>query len=286
MSVGIIAPLPAYTLDPAFIALKAEDLGFESIWYHDHPILPVHRSGPLTDSKYIGGAPLWTYRHFTEPHIALAIAAAVTDKIRLCTGITLALERNPLLLAKEIATLDRHSNGRFVLGIGAGSIREESEIMGGDFDRRWTQTREAVAALKELWTSDEAEYHGRYYDFPPVYMYPKPKQQPHPPILLGSHAPNVLSRVARWADGWLPYRASPGEIEQGRKRLDALAGERGRAPASLTISAFGLPPGATRQQVVDFLNAGATEVSVWPTHCDTEQEMAEQLEQMAEALLR
>ena len=282
MSVGVVVPLPAYTLDPAFIAKKAEDLGFESIWYHEHPILPVNSESPFPST---GGEIPWTYGHFSEPYISLAMAAAVTSKIKLCTGITLVPERNPLILAKEISVLDRHSNGRFVFGIGAGWNREETTMMGGDFDHRWTQTREAVAALKELWTKDEAEYHGHYYDFPPVYMYPKPVQQPHPPILLGGNARNVLQRVARWGDGWLPTRATPDQIENGRKALDALADERGRDPESVTISVFGQPPETTRQQVEDFLNAGAVRVSVWPTHCDTEQEMGDQLEKMAENLM-
>ena len=187
--------------------------------------------------------------------------------------ITLVPERNPLILAKEIAVLDRHSNGRFIFGIGAGWNREETTMMGGDFDHRWTQTREAVGALKELWTKDEAEFHGRYYDFPPVYSYPKPVQQPHPRCCWVETLANVLQRVARWGDGWLPNRATPEQIEEGRKRLDALADERGRDPASLTISVFGQAPETTRDQVDAFLNAGAVRVSVWPTHCDTEEEM-------------
>ena len=283
MSVGVIVPLPAYTLDPAFIAKKAEDLGFESIWYHEHPILPVHSASPFPST---GGEIPWTYRHFTEPYIALAMACAVTSRIKLCTGITLVPERNPLILAKEISVLDRHSNGRFVFGIGAGWNREETTMMGGDFDHRWTQTREAVAALKELWTKEEAEFHGRYYDFPPVYSYPKPVQQPHPPVLLGGNAPNVLQRVARWGDGWLPNRVTPERIDEARNILDTLAAERGRDPASLTISVFGQPPDATRDQVEAFLNAGALRVSAWAPHCDTEEEMGDQLERMAENLVR
>jgi probable F420-dependent oxidoreductase len=283
MSVGLVVPLPAYTLNPAFYARKAEELGFESLWYHEHPILPVQSDSPFPAT---GGEIPWTYAHFTEPYIALAMAAAVTERIKLCTGITLVPERNPLILAKQISVLDLHSQGRFVFGVGAGWNREETTMMGGDFDHRWTQAREAVLALKELWTKDEAEFHGQYYDFPPVYMNPKPYQQPHPPVLLGGNARNVLRRVARWADGWLPNRANPEMIENGRNRLDALAGEYGRTPESLTISVFGQPPDTTRQQVDDFRNAGALRVSVWPQHCDTEAEMAEQLERMAERLIR
>ena len=283
MSVGVVVPLPAYTLDPAFIAKKAEELGFESIFYHEHPILPVTSASPFPAT---GGEIPWTYRHFSDPYMSLAMASAVTTKIKLATGITLITEWNPLILAKQISVLDQHSNGRFIFGIGTGWNREETTMMGGDFDHRWTQAREAVAALKELWTKDEAEFHGRYYDFPPVYCYPKPAQKPHPPVLLGGNAPNVLQRVARWGDGWLPNRVTPGQVEEGRKILDTLAVERGRDPASLSISVFGQPTDITRQQVEDFLNAGAIRVAVWPAHCETEEEMGEQLERMAETLVR
>jgi len=283
VSVGIIVPLPAYTLDPAFIAKKAEDLGFESIWYHEHPILPVKSQSPFPAT---GGEIPWTYRHFSDPYISLAMASAATTKIKLATGITLLPERNPLILAKMISVLDQHSNGRFIFGVGTGWNREETTMMGGDFDHRWTQAREAVLALKELWTKEEAEFHGRYYDFPPVYCYPKPFQEPHPPILLGGNAPNVLQRIARWGDGWLPNRVSPDRVEEARNILDNLAAERGREPGSLSISVFGQPPDITRDLVDDFLNAGAERISVWPTHCETEKEMGEQLERMSDVLVR
>ena len=282
MSVGIIVPLPAYTLNPAFIAKKAEDLGFESIWYHEHPILPVTSASPFPAT---GGEIPWTYGHFSEPYISLAMAAAVTSKIKLDTGITLVPERNPLILAKEISVLDLHSQGRFIFGVGAGWNREETAMMGGDFDHRWTQTREAVEALKELWTKDEAEYHGQYYDFPPVYCNPKPVQKPHPPVLLGGNAKNVLQRVARWGDGWLPNRATPDQIEESKKILEVLEAERGREPGSLTISVFGQSPDTTRQQVNDFLNAGALRVAAWAPHCETEAKMGEELERMAETII-
>ena len=212
MSVGIIVPLPAYTLDPAFIAKKAEDLGFESIWYHEHPILPVHSESPFPAT---GGEIPWTYRHFSDPYMALAMAAAVTEKIKLCTGITLVPERNPLILAKQISVLDRHSNGRFVFGIGAGWNREETEMMGGDFDHRWTQTEEAVGALKALWTEDQAEFHGRYYNFPPVYMYPKPAQEPHPAHPAGRQRPQrAASGGSLWRRVGCPTGRIPGQIER------------------------------------------------------------------------
>ena len=281
MSVGTSVPLPAYTIDVAFIARKAEDLGFESLWYAEHPILPVHSDSPFPAT---GGAIPDTYRHFTDPFIALARASGVTSKIKLGTGITLVPERNPLVLAKEIAALDRYSEGRFLFGIGTGWNREETTIMGGDFDHRWTQTRESIEAMKELWTKDEAEYHGRYYDFPPVYCYPKPVQKPHPPVIVGGHARNALQRIARMADGWLPNRANPAQVEDSRKILDTLAEESGRDPSSITISVYGQPP--DRDLIQSFLNAGANRVVVRPEYCETEAEMGEQLERIAKAVIR
>jgi len=281
MNIGTSVPLPAYTIDPAFMARKAEELGFESIWYAEHPAVPVHSASPFPST---GGAIPWTYSHFTDPYIALARASGVTRTLKLGTGITLVPERNPLLLAKEIASLDLFSGGRFMFGIGTGWLKEETELMGGDFEHRWTQTREAIEVMKALWTHDEAEYHGRYFNFPLVRSYPKPAQKPHPPIILGGHARNVLRRVVAHADGWLPNRITPAEIEKSRGQLDAMAKEAGRDPRSISISVYGALP--DRATVQAFLNAGADRVVVRPEHVETEAAMGEQLERMAEAVLR
>jgi probable F420-dependent oxidoreductase len=263
------------------MARKAEELGFESIWYAEHPAVPVHSASPFPAT---GGEIPWTYSHFTDPYIALARASGVTRTLKLGTGITLVPERNPLLLAKEIASLDRFSGGRFLFGIGTGWLREETELMGGDFEHRWTQTREAIEVMKALWTHDEAEYHGRYFDFPPVRSFPKPAQQPHPPIILGGHAKNILRRVVAHADGWLPNRITPAEVEKVRGQLDAMAKEVGRDPHSISISIYGQLP--DRAVVQSFIDAGADRVVVRPEHVETEAEMGAQLERMANAVLR
>ena len=281
MNIGTSVPLPAYTIDPAFMAKKSEDLGFESIWYAEHAAVPVHSDSPFPAT---GGEIPWTYSHFTDPYIALARASGATSKIMLGTGITLVPERNPLLLAKEIASLDRFSGGRFLFGIGTGWLKEETEMMGGDFEHRWTQTREAIEVMKELWTKEEAEYHGRYFDFPLVKSYPKPLQKPYPPIILGGMAKNVLRRVVAHADGWLPNRVTPADVEESRKKLDAMAAEAGRDPKSITISVYGQLP--EHDVVHSLLNAGADRVVVRPEHVETAKEMGEQLERMAEAVLR
>jgi len=282
MNVGISVPLPAYLVDVGAMARTAEELGFESFWCAEHPFIPVHSKSRFPGSE--DGVIPETYSHFIDPFVALARASGTTRRIRLGTGIVLVPERNPLLLAKEVSTLDLFSGGRFLFGIGAGWLREETEIMGGDFDHRWTQTRESILAMKELWTKTEAEFHGKYYDFPPVHSYPKPTQKPHPPVLLGGGAKNVLQRVVAWGDGWLPNRITPDELRASRATLDHLAKEAGRDPSAITISVHGQP--ADRELIQGLLDAGATRVIVRPATTRSEPEMVKELTRIAEAVLR
>jgi len=282
MNVGISVPLPAYHVDVAFMARTAEALGFESFWCAEHPFIPVK-----TTSRFPGSADgviPESYSHFIDPFVALARASGVTTRVKLGTGIVLVPERNPLLLAKEIATLDLFSGGRFLFGIGAGWLREETELMGGDFDHRWTQTRESILAMKELWTKQASEFHGTYYDFPPVKSFPKPAQQPHPPVILGGHAKTVLERVVAWGDGWLPNRITPEQLRESRATLDRLAKDAGRNPAAITISVHGQP--ADRDLIERFHAAGASRVIVRPPVVQTESEMGTELTKIAEALLK
>ena len=282
MSIGISTPLPAYKVNAAVTASKAEELGFDSIWYAEHPVMPVHTTSPFAGSA--DGVIPETYAHFADPFIALAQASGATRTIKLATGITLIPERNPLVLAKAVSTLDLFSGGRFILGIGAGWLREETEVMGGDFEHRWSQTRESILAMKEMWTKDEAEFHGTYYDFPPVKVFPKPAQKPHPPVLLGGMARNVFRRIIAWGDGWLPNRVTPSLVEDGRAQLDALAGEAGRDPASISISVYGQE--ADLDLIRSLRDAGADRVVVRPAATDTAEAMARELERIADAVLR
>jgi probable F420-dependent oxidoreductase len=282
MNVGISVPLPAYNVDVAFMARTAEELGFESFWCAEHPFIPVH-----TTSRFPGsddGVIPESYSHFIDPFVALARASGVTSRMKLGTGIVLVPERNPLLLAKEISTLDLFSGGRFLFGIGAGWLREETQIMGGDFDHRWSQVRESVLAMKELWTKLEAEFHGKFYDFPLVKSYPKPAQKPHPPVILGGHAKSVLERVVAWADGWLPNRITPDQLRESRATLDRLAKDAGRNPASITVSVHGQP--GDRDLIKRFHDAGTTRVIVRPPVVKTEAEMRVELTKIAEAVLK
>ena len=282
MNVGVSVPLPAYLVDVGAMARKAEELGFESFWCAEHPFIPVQSQSRFPGSE--DGVIPETYSHFIDPFVALARASGTTSRIKLGTGIVLVPERHPLLLAKEISTLDLFSGGRFLFGIGAGWLREETQIMGGDFDHRWSQTRESILAMKELWTKGEAEFHGKYYDFPPVRSYPKPVQKPHPPVLLGGGAKNVLQRIVAWGDGWLPNRITPDQLRESRATLDRLAKEAGRDPSAITISVHGQP--ADRDLIKRLHDAGATRVIVRPATSKTEAEMVGELTRTAEAVLR
>jgi probable F420-dependent oxidoreductase len=282
LNVGISVPLPAYLVDVGFMARKVEELGFESFWCAEHPFIPVRATSRFPASE--DGVIPESYSHFVDPFVALSRASGVTSRIKLGTGIVLVPERHPLLLAKEVSTLDLFSGGRFLFGIGAGWLKEETEIMGGDFDHRWTQTRESVLAMKELWTRPEAEFRGRYYNFPPVRSYPKPAQKPHPPVLLGGAAKNVLERIVAWGDGWLPNRVTPAQLRESRAVLDRLAKDAGRDPSRITISVHGQPP--DRDLIRRLLEAGANRVIVRPAAVNGEPEMAAELTHIAEAVLR
>ena len=280
MEIGVSNFPTAYTVDPAVLGKRAEELGFSSYWVPEHAIIPVENN-----SRYPGsadGAIPEGYDQIADPFITLARVAGVTKNIKLGTGICLVPEHNPLLLAKQIATLDVLSGGRYIFGIGAGWLREETEIMGGDFDHRWTQTREAIKVMRTLWTEEEPEHHGRYYDFPSVRFNPKPVQKPGPPVLLGSIAPNVFKRVVAWGDGWMPTRATPAEIEAGRKELDRLAAEAGRDPESITVVAYSSQP--DREIIKAYEDAGANWVTC-RTPMAPEKECIEFLEDIARKVL-
>jgi probable F420-dependent oxidoreductase len=177
------------------------------------------------------------YAHLIDQFVALAIAANSTSRIKIGTGICLLPERNVIETAKATASIDMYSNGRLILGVGAGWFPEEAQIMGVNFPRRWQHLREAVEALRVLWGKDDVGYHGGIINFPPVKLNPKPVQKPGPPILLGAHDPKyALKRVARYADGWCPGGLT---VEQAREcipQIKRMAKEFGRDPEKLEFS--------------------------------------------------
>ena len=254
-NIGITTFPTDYSIDIAVLASKAEETGFDSLWVAEHPVLPVGSETPWPGP---GGVIPKKYADVADPFVALGRASAVTENLLLGTGICLVPERNPLLLAKEVATLDMYTKGRFLFGIGAGWLEEETDIMGGDFSHRWTQTRESVMAMKELWTTVESEYHGKYYDFPPVYSFPRPVRKHPPPIYLGGHAKNVFKRIVSWGDAWMPNRITPDGIENGKNQLKALCDESGRDVSSIGITVYGATPDPS--VVNELFSAGAERV--------------------------
>ena len=233
MKFGVMMFPTDYSIGPAELARAVEELGFESLW------LPEHTHMPLEHSPWYGGPELPRhYSHSLDPFIALAAAAAATSGLRLGTGISLVAQHDPITLAKEIATLDQISGGRFLFGIGAGWNREEVANHGVDPRFRWRVLREKVLAMKAIWTQDEAEYHGRYVDFDPIWSWPKPSQEPHPPIIMGGDGPRALEGLLEYCDAWMPHPDRTGqtfaERIAGIQERAAAAG-RGRIP----VTAFG-----------------------------------------------
>jgi len=257
MKIGLLMPFTGYTANPAAFARTAETLGFESVWIPEHPIFPANAKTPFPGT---GGPIPNVYSQMCDPFVALSMAAAATTNLKVATGICLVPERNAIVTAKEVATLDAYSGGRFLFGIGAGWLREESELFGVDFPKRWTQTAEYIAAMRELWSKDEAAFDGKYVKFGRVRSNPKPVQQPRPPILIGSLDKNVLKRVAKWADGWCPIGVPHGYV---KKQLDELRRECDAARrdfAKLDITAMSFIQGdraAVQEGLENYRKAGA-----------------------------
>jgi len=280
MHIGVCIFATEYAIRIDELAREVEQRGFESLWVPEHTHIPTSRRSP-----FAGGQPLpEEYKHTLDPFVALMAAAAVTKRLRVGTGICLIIERDTITTAKAVASLDLLSNGRFELGIGGGWNAEEMEHHGTIFKSRFQRLREQVLAMKELWTKDVAEYHGDFVDFSPSWSWPKPVQKPHPPVLLGGGATNVLQRVVAWGDGWLPNRITPEQVRESRVTLDRLAKDAGRDPSKLTISVFGQPP--DRDLIRRYFDAGAARVIVRPESVRTDAEMAAQLTRIAESVLR
>jgi probable F420-dependent oxidoreductase len=239
MDVGLAHFLTDYGMRPAELGRKVEERGFESLMLPEHTHIPASR-----DTPYPGGGELpREYSHTHDPFAALAAIAAVTERIRIGTGVCLIIQRDPIVTAKEVATVDQISGGRFLFGIGAGWNREEMENHGTDYRTRFTRMRESVEAMKAIWTEDEAEYHGKIVDFDPIWCWPKPAQKPHPPVLVGGLGEKVLDRVVAYGDEWIPNRVkSPEELGERIADLQRRAEDAGRGPIPVTV--FGAKPEA------------------------------------------
>ncbi len=233
----------AESMAPAEFASVAETLGFESVFFPDHTHTPV----PTNNAEWSSPA---YYRTVMDPLIAMAAAVTATTSIRVGSAVCLVVQREPIALAKQVATLDQISGGRIILGVGAGSDLAEMGNHGATETNRYALLRERIEAMTQIWTHDVAEYHGEHVDFGPMWSEPKPIQQPRPPILVGGGGPGVLNRVVAYGDGWIPFRSGTGtfqdrptgEVEEFEDqlnerilRLRTMSGDAGRPPATVTL---------------------------------------------------
>jgi probable F420-dependent oxidoreductase len=217
--------------DPAEIARMAQERGFESLFFPEHTHIPASRVTPYP----AGGELPPEYSRTYDPFVALAAAATATDRLLVGTGICLVVERDPIITAKEVASVDRLSGGRFLFGVGAGWNVEEMRNHGTDASKRFGVMRERIEAIKAIWTEEEASYSGRYVNFERIWCWPKPAQQPHPPVLVGGNGPRVLDRVLEFGDEWMPNRMSDEDMLARIAELQRGASERGRDAVPVTV---------------------------------------------------
>jgi probable F420-dependent oxidoreductase len=234
MQIGVFHFPTDYGIDVTELAEALEDRGLDSLFVCEHTHIPTSRRSPFPS----GGELPKRYSHTYDPFVALSFAASATRSLKLGTGICLVTERDPIVTAKSVASLDRLSKGRFIFGVGGGWNVEEMENHGTRGPDRFKVLRERVLAMKALWTEDEASFHGHFVDFDPVWSYPKPLQTPHPPILLGGETDHTLKRIVEFCDGWFPRGTPDFDPVLAVARLSRAAAEAGRDPASLSITVF------------------------------------------------
>ena len=235
MKIGISMFVTDSSISPGELGAAVEARGFESLWMPEHTHIPVSRKSPW------GGGPVLPdhYKQTLEPFMSLTAAAMTTKRIKLATGICLVVERDPIHTAKQVASIDYLSGGRFIFGIGGGWNAEEMASHGTDFKTRFSLMRERVEAMKAIWTNDVAEYHGQFVDFEPMWCWPKPVQKPYPPIILGGAFPYGARRAVEYGDGWMPIGGRDQDPLEIGRRFRQMVAESGRDPASIPMSVYG-----------------------------------------------
>jgi len=256
MDYGVVMFSTEYSIAPHELARALEERGFESVWFPEHTHIPASRR-----SAWPGGGTLpKDYWSSYDPFVALMAAAAATSRLKLGTGICLVVERDPITTAKEVATLDRLSGGRFLFGIGGGWNAEEMENHGTEWKTRWRLLRERVLAMKEIWTKREAEFHGEFVRFDKIWADPKPLQKPHPPILIGGDGATTFDRVVEFGDGWMPIlRPNRNPVERIPALRERLR-QAGRDPKSAPVSIFFAPP---KKPALEALEAAGVERAIF-----------------------
>ncbi len=239
MDLGIMTFNTDYGIRADEMARALEDAGYESFWVPEHTHIPAERRSP-----YPGGGELpRPYYHMADPFVSLGAAAAVTKRLKLATGICLVVERDPITLAKEVATLDMLSDGRFLFGIGAGWNAEEMENHGTAFKGRFKLMRERVEAMKVIWAEEQASYESEHVKFDRIISYPKPVQEPHPPIIFGGATPLARQRVVDFCDGWMPIDVLLDDLPDAIADLHRRAEAAGRDPKTISVTMFAFDGG-------------------------------------------
>ena len=240
MEIGAAIFFTDYSMAPTELAVALEERGFNSLWVAEHSHIPVTRrfSHPLGDAALTK-----EYYDVMDPFVTLSAAAAVTTRLKLGTAVCLVIQRDTIQTAKLVASLDQISKGRFLFGIGCGWNAEEMEGHGTVYETRTLKMREQIEAMKQIWTKDTAEYHGQIVDFPPMQTWPKPVQQPYPPVIVGGAFRLAARRAIRYGDGILPAAPSAGSGSPAdfMLRFRKMAEEGGRNPASLSVTLGGAP---------------------------------------------
>ncbi|MAI78017.1 MAG: hypothetical protein CL917_03680 [Deltaproteobacteria bacterium] len=249
-------------VDIARVARAAENNGFSSLWVGDHLALPLDFEREHEASEI--GDPYQLLANISSPLVTLARAAAVTKHLKIGTAICLPNLREPIALAKDVATLDSDCGGRFLFGIGGGWFREEMEIVGADFPRRGRQLTDSVAAMKKLWTEDDASHDGPYYQFSHIRMGPRPHQKPHPPILLAGASQRIYNRVVDWGDGWIPTVETVEEFRQSQKDFLEAAAKKERDPNEFIQVACGIENALRdRKELEAMREMGVDHLLIW-----------------------
>ena len=243
MDFGVAIFFTDYSMGPAELGRALEERGLGSLWAPEHSHIPLSRRSPFPQ----GGDLPKKYYDVMDPFVTLAAAAAVTTRLQVATGICLVVQRDPIQTAKQVASLDQVSGGRFLFGIGAGWNAEEMADHGTEFKSRFAVMRERVEAMKAIWTKSKPEYHGTHVEFPPMMTWPKPVQKPHPPVIVGGSFPYGARRAIAYGDGWVPHVRRPeyGEVLGFLPEFRKMAMEAGRDPAALPITVWGTPDDAT-----------------------------------------
>jgi probable F420-dependent oxidoreductase len=238
MNFGAAIFFTDYSMGPAELGRALEERGFESLWAPEHSHIPLSRTSPFPQ----GGDLPKKYYDVMDPFVTLAAAAAATSRLRVGTGVCLVVQRDPIQTAKEVATLDQISGGRFLFGIGAGWNAEEMQDHGTEFKSRFRLMQERVEAMKAIWTKSKPEYTGTFVKFPPMMTWPKPVQKPHPPVIVGGAFPFGARRALAYGDGWLPHARRPayGEVLGLLPEFRKMAAAAGRPVESVPITVFGV----------------------------------------------